>query len=100
MLAAGSGFGFLTQHVGQRIGHGIKRRDRWQTQMPAFAFQFRSDITVDDGEYDQAGIIRHFGQDSVEMFFRADHRPEMLDDFDTIKLSKRRFCNVFQGFAG
>ena len=68
--------------------------------MSAFTFQFGSDVPVDDGEYDESGVIRDFSQDSVEMLLRADHRPKMLDDLDTVKLGKRCLGDIFQGLAG
>ena len=100
MLATGPGLGFLAEHIGQGVGHRVQCRHRRQTQMPALAFKLCPDIPVDDGEYHQARIFGHFAQNPVEMLFRADHGPEMLDDLHPVELGERGLGDIFQGLAG
>ena len=69
MLPPGPRFGFLTQHIGERIGHGIKCGHRRQPEQPAPVFQLHPGIAVHQSEQHQPGIGRNIHQYPVEMAF-------------------------------
>src|SRR5690606_10110848 len=59
--------------------HRLEHRHARQTHRRAALVYLPSKVLVDDGVEDDAGFLIDFGEDLLELLFRADKRIDMLD---------------------
>lgn len=99
MLTAGTSLGLLAQQLRQRIGHGIERGDKGQTECGTASLKLTTQFAIDQRKQHQSGVVGYFGQDTLEMRTVAHHRPEMAGNGDIVELGQRRLGDILQRFS-
>ena len=66
----------------------------------ALLLQFSTNVAVDERIKDEPRPPFNIVQDSVQMAFGADHRPEMAQRLDVVELRKAGLGDHLQGLAG
>ena len=91
---------FLAEHSGQGMRYRIEDGDRGDAAAARLLLELAADIAVHQRKEDEARPPLDIVEHTVEMPFRAHHRPEMLQHFDMVELGEAGLGDQLQRLSG